>query len=230
MTSCSPCGAGRFQNTSGQSGCYQCSTVFDAKGPNPHLWTTMSRTEHREWQDFSGSQSGGDCGCAAGAWVDAQGQCQECGEGIPAEAWARWRSFRVTSRAPTTLASSGAATEQTGHAVLVGFRHVRPWKAEHQHGLRGMRALLSYDQRRSVQGATPCLLVQSTLVFLSPQKFMWKRQQTKQLCSRWFLEMTDIRTVLCPHFHRRALVPTWACWLAPVSLYLDCCGACTASG
>ena len=82
MTSCSPCGAGRFQNTSGESGCYQCSTVFDAMGPNPHLWTTMSRTEHREWQEISGSQSGGDCGCAAGAWVDAQGQCQECGVGI----------------------------------------------------------------------------------------------------------------------------------------------------
>ena len=82
MTSCSPCGAGRFQNTSGGSGCYQCSTVFDAMGPNPHLWTTMSRTENREWQEISGSQSGGDCGCAAGAWVDAQGQCQECGVGI----------------------------------------------------------------------------------------------------------------------------------------------------
>ena len=70
MTSCSPCAAGRFQNTSGESRCYQCSTVLDAEGPNMHLWTTMSRTENMEWQEISGSQSGTDCGCAVGAWVD----------------------------------------------------------------------------------------------------------------------------------------------------------------
>ena len=82
MTSCSSCAAGRFQNTSGQSGCHQCSAVLDAQGPNPHLWTTMTRTENMEWQEIWGSQSERDCGCAAGAWIDALGHCQECGVGL----------------------------------------------------------------------------------------------------------------------------------------------------
>ena len=82
MTNCSSCDAGRFQNTSGQSGCTQCSAVLDLQGPNPHLWTTMSRIESMKWLEISGSRSIHDCGCAEGAWLDALGQCQECGAGI----------------------------------------------------------------------------------------------------------------------------------------------------
>ena len=81
-TACSQCDAGRFQNTSGQSECYQCSAALNAEGLNSHLWTTMSRIENMEWREVSGSQSLRDCGCAAGAWFDALGQCHECGEGL----------------------------------------------------------------------------------------------------------------------------------------------------
>ena len=82
MTTCSSCDAGRFQNTSGQSGCTQCSAVLDLQGPNPHLWTTMSRIGNVKWSEISGSRSMHDCGCVEGAWLDALGQCQECGAGI----------------------------------------------------------------------------------------------------------------------------------------------------
>ena len=79
MSTCSPCDAGWYQNTPGQSGCFQCA-VLDPEGPNPHLWTTLSRNGHMEWQEISGSESVR--GCADGAWLDASGQCQECGVGI----------------------------------------------------------------------------------------------------------------------------------------------------
>ena len=82
MTACSSCDAGRFQNTSGQPGCTQCSALLDLQGPNPHLWTTMSRIGNVKWSEISGSRSIHDCGCAEGAWLDALGQCQECGAGI----------------------------------------------------------------------------------------------------------------------------------------------------
>ena len=82
MSSCSPCDAGRFQNVSGQSGCYLCSAVLDPEGPNPFLWTTLRWRETLQWQETSGSQHVSDCGCAAGAWVDALGRCQACGSGI----------------------------------------------------------------------------------------------------------------------------------------------------
>ena len=67
---------------SGQSECNQCSAVLNPGGLNAHLWTTMKKNELLEWRETPGSQSVSDCGCAAGAWVDALGQCQECGEGI----------------------------------------------------------------------------------------------------------------------------------------------------
>ena len=82
MTTCSLCDAGRFQQKSGQSGCHQCSAVLDPEGPNLHLWTTMRSIENDEWMEISGSHSLSDCGCAVGAWLDAFGQCQECGVGI----------------------------------------------------------------------------------------------------------------------------------------------------
>ena len=82
MTACSPCDAGRFQNASGQSECYQCSAALHTEGSNSGLWTTMSRIENVGWRETSGSRSVRDCGCAEGAWVDALGQCRECGEGI----------------------------------------------------------------------------------------------------------------------------------------------------
>ena len=83
MTACSPCEAGSFQHAAGQSGCYRCSAILGSQGPNPDLWTTMTRTERDgAWQEISGSLSVSDCGCGEGAWVDALGQCQECGDGI----------------------------------------------------------------------------------------------------------------------------------------------------
>ena len=82
MNACSPCDAGRFQQKSSQSGCHQCSAVLDPEGPNLHLWTTMRSIENAEWMEISGSHSLSDCGCAVGAWLDAFGQCQECGVGI----------------------------------------------------------------------------------------------------------------------------------------------------
>ena len=82
MTNCSSCDAGRFQNTSGQTECTKCSAVLDLQGPNPHLWTTMIRIENAKWLEIPGSRSIHDCGCAEGAWLDALGQCQECGAGI----------------------------------------------------------------------------------------------------------------------------------------------------
>ena len=42
----------------------------------------MSRIENVKWLEISGSRSIHDCGCAEGAWLDALGQCQECGAGI----------------------------------------------------------------------------------------------------------------------------------------------------
>ena len=73
MTTCSSCDAGRFQNTSGQSGCTQCSAVLDLQGPNPHLWTTMSRIGNVKWSEISGSRSMHDCGCAEGAMARRPG-------------------------------------------------------------------------------------------------------------------------------------------------------------
>ena len=42
----------------------------------------MIRNEHMVWQETSDSRTSRDCGCAEGAWLDALGHCQECGEGI----------------------------------------------------------------------------------------------------------------------------------------------------
>ena len=81
-TTCSPFDAGWYQNMPGQTVCHQCSAVLDPEGPNPELWTTMSRNGHMEWQEMAGSRSVRDCGCSPGAWVDALGQCQECGVGL----------------------------------------------------------------------------------------------------------------------------------------------------
>ena len=82
MNTCSPCDAGRSSKHQVSQGCHQCSAVLDPEGPNLHLWTTMRSIENAEWMEISGSHSLSDCGCAVGAWLDAFGQCQECGVGI----------------------------------------------------------------------------------------------------------------------------------------------------
>ena len=85
MTTCSPCGAGRVQSESGQSACRPCRPVHNPGGPNDHLWTTLIRNEHPELPESSGSRSARDSGCVEGSWLDALGQCQDCGEGIACE-------------------------------------------------------------------------------------------------------------------------------------------------
>ena len=110
-----------------------------------------------KWQEISGSQSGTDCGCAAGAWADAQGQRQECGEGI---------SCRGMGEVEVLLGYFASVD----NAGFVWRCHGADW-ARCPGGLpgvcalgrlntstAGMRALLSHDQRRSLQGATPCLV------------------------------------------------------------------------
>ena len=83
VVTCSPCKAGSFQHAAGQSECFSCSAILDPEGPNPHLWTTTRRTGSAgEWQEISGSETVKESGCGIGAWVDANGQCQECGEGL----------------------------------------------------------------------------------------------------------------------------------------------------
>ena len=85
LTACVPCDTGRYQEASGKSACTSCSDVLDSSGRNAHLWTTMEPVAVEgqvEWREISGSGDVSQCGCRAGAWVDDQGHCHECGQGI----------------------------------------------------------------------------------------------------------------------------------------------------
>lgn len=87
MTACILCATGSFADTVGSAMCRECKDVFSPAEPqgDGNLWVTMQRQLWRsqwQWMEVEGASTVESCTCATGFWLNEDGACTACTEGM----------------------------------------------------------------------------------------------------------------------------------------------------